>query len=85
MAMVKKSITVTGGQNEWIRAQLDTGNYGNESELIRAALREKQQRQTETDAIRAALLAGEQSGISDMSMDDILQAAKARTKNNGKL
>jgi antitoxin ParD1/3/4 len=85
MAMVKKSITVTGGQNEWIRAQLDTGNYGNESELIRAALREKQQRQTETDAIRAALLAGEQSGISDMSMNDILQAAKARTKNNGKL
>lgn len=85
MAMVKKSITVTGGQNEWMRAQLDTGNYGNESELIRAALREKQQRQTETDAIRAALLAGEQSGISDMSMNDILQAAKARTKNNGKL
>lgn len=85
MAMVKKSITVTGGQNEWMRVQLDTGNYGNESELIRAALREKQQRQTETDAIRAALLAGEQSGISDMSMNDILQAAKARTKNNGKL
>lgn len=83
--MVKKSITVTGGQNEWMRVQLDTGNYGNESELIRAALREKQQRQTETDAIRAALLAGEQSGISDMSMNDILQAAKARTKNNGKL
>ena len=85
MAMVKKSITVTGGQNEWIKAQLDTGHYGNESELIRAALREKQQRQTETDTIRAALLAGEQSGISDMSMSDILQAAKAKTKNNGKL
>ena len=78
MAMVKKSITVTGGQNEWMRAQLDTGNYGNESELIRAALREKQQRQSETDAIRAALLAGEQSGISDMSMSDILQEARAR-------
>ncbi|WP_299079955.1 type II toxin-antitoxin system ParD family antitoxin [uncultured Paraglaciecola sp.] len=84
MAMVKKSITVTGGQNEWIKAQLDTGHYGNESELIRAALREKQQRQAETDAIRAALLAGEKSGISEMSLSDILQATKNRTKSNGK-
>jgi len=48
---------------------------------VRAALREKQQRQVETDALRAALLAGEQSGISDMSMSDILKAARDRTKN----
>jgi antitoxin ParD1/3/4 len=85
MTMVKKSITVTNCQNEWIKAQLDTGHYGNESELVRAALREKQQRQVETDALRAALLAGEQSGISDMSMSDILQAARDRTKKNSKV
>ena len=44
MAMVKKSITVTGHQEAWIQSQLASGNYGTESELIREALREKQAR-----------------------------------------
>ena len=44
MAMVKKSITVTDQQEDWIQAQMATGNYGTDSELIREALREKQNR-----------------------------------------
>ncbi len=41
MAMVKKSITVTDKQEEWMPSQLANGNYGTDSELIRDALREK--------------------------------------------
>lgn len=32
MAIVKKSISVTDQQNNWIRAQIESGHYGNESE-----------------------------------------------------
>ena len=78
MAMVKKSITVTDEQAEWIQAQMASGHYGTDSELIREALREKQLRMAEIDAIRAALIAGEQSGISDMSVDDIWNSVRAR-------
>jgi antitoxin ParD1/3/4 len=41
MPMVKKSITATDQQDSWIQAQMETGNYGTDSELIREALREK--------------------------------------------
>lgn len=80
MAMVKKSITVTDEQAEWIQAQMASGHYGTDSELIREALREKQLRMAEIDAIRAALIAGEESGISDMSVDDIWNSVRARHK-----
>jgi len=36
---MKKSITVTDQQNNWIQEQMATGNYGTDSELIREALR----------------------------------------------
>ncbi len=82
MAMVKKSITVTDEQAEWIQAQMASGHYGTDSELIREALREKQLRMAEVDAIRAALIAGEESGISDMSVDDIWNSVRARRQPN---
>lgn len=78
MGMVKKSITVTDEQAAWIQAQMATGHYGTDSELIREALREKQLRMDEVEQIRAALIAGEESGISDMGLDDIWNRVRAR-------
>lgn len=65
MAMVKKSITVTDHQDEWIRGQMARGNYGTDSELIREALREKEIRTAEIDYIRARLIEGEESGVAE--------------------
>ena len=78
MGMVKKSITVTEEQAAWMQAQMAEGHYGTDSELIREALREKQMRLEELEAIRAALIAGENSGLSDMSLDDIWNSVRAR-------
>ena len=85
MAMVKKSITVTDEQEKWIQAQMATGHYGTDSELIREALREKQQYTAEIEAIRAALIEGDKSGISDRSPDEIIQAVIERKRKNGEL
>ncbi|MEM6931164.1 MAG: type II toxin-antitoxin system ParD family antitoxin [Myxococcota bacterium] len=71
MATVKKSITVTSAQAEWLQRQIDEGHYGTDSELIREALRENQQRINEINAIRRALEEGEASGRSPLAMDDI--------------
>ena len=86
MPMVKKSISVTDRQDNWIKAQIDTGHYGNESEIIRELIRERQIRETETpeeiEAIRAALIAAEESvkehGYSNKSVDEIWEEAKAK-------
>jgi len=85
MAMVKKSITVTDEQESWIQAQMAAGHYGTDSELIREALREKQQHTAEIEAIRAALIEGENSGISDRTPDEIIQAVIERKRKNGEL
>jgi len=82
MGMVKKSISVTEQQDGWIKAQIKTGHFGNESEIIRELIRERQLREqesfTEVEAIRAALIEGEQSGFSDLSVDEIWESARLR-------
>ena len=44
MSMIKKNITVTAQQEEWIQAQLASGHYASDSEVVREAIREKQLR-----------------------------------------
>lgn len=85
MPMVKKSITITDQQDQWIKAQMATGNYATDSEVVREALRQKQERDAEIEAIRAALIEGEQSGISDRTPEEIFAAARERLRADGKL
>lgn len=80
MGTVKKSISITDQQAEWIKTQIATGNYNNDSEIIRAAIREKQEREAGIEAIRAAIIEGEQSGMSDRTPRQIVEAAKKRLK-----
>ncbi|MEQ8246280.1 MAG: type II toxin-antitoxin system ParD family antitoxin [Alphaproteobacteria bacterium] len=76
--MVKKSISVTSQQDDWIKTQIKSGQYGNESEVVRDLIRERLARETELDAIRTALVAGERSGTSTRSVEDIWQEARHR-------
>lgn len=62
MATVRKTITLTEQQNAWIAAQIDAGHYTNDSEAIRDLIRREQERSTEIESIRQALIEGEQSG-----------------------
>ena len=75
MGMVKKSISITEQQDSWIKAQMETGHFGNESEVIRELIRERQLRQQEPamdiEALRQALIEGEQSGRSERDVDQI--------------
>jgi len=62
MGTVRKTITLTEQQDNWVKAQIEAGNYTNDSEYIRDLIRREQERSAETEAIRAALLEGEASG-----------------------
>ena len=62
MGTVRKTITLTDKQNDWIKAQIDAGHYTNDSEYIRDLIRREQERNFEIEAIRAALTEGENSG-----------------------
>ncbi len=61
-------------QDKLIKAQIISGNYGNESEVMRDLIRKEQMQNSRIEAIRAALIDGEQSGISNRSIEDIKDA-----------
>lgn len=87
MSTVKKSISVTEKQNDWIKAQIATGHYGNESEVLRELIRERQMQQQETPAeiasIRAKLIKAENSSFTDQSAEQILSEIKNELRANG--
>ncbi len=58
----RKTITVTDQQDEWIKAQIEGGDFTNNSEYIRDLIRRDQARKSEIDAIRGELIKGERSG-----------------------
>ncbi len=62
MATVRKTITLTDQQDNWIKAQIEAGRYTNDSEYIRDLIRREQERSAELESIRAALAEGEASG-----------------------
>jgi len=62
MGTVRKTITLTNKQDNWIKAQINAGHYTNDSEYIRDLIRREQERCTEIETIRAALIEGEASG-----------------------
>ena len=60
MATVRKTIIVTEQQDGYIKAQVEAGDYTNDSEYVRALIRRDQE--DKLNVLRAALLEGEQSG-----------------------
>lgn len=62
MATVSKTIIVTDQQNDWINTQVQLGRFTNDSELIRDLIRREQDRAGDVEAVREALIEGEQSG-----------------------
>jgi len=61
MAAVRKTIALTDQQDAWIKAQIAAGRYTNDSEFMRDLSRRDQERSAELDAVRAALIDGENS------------------------
>lgn len=80
MTMIKKSITVTDQQDIWIKTQIQMGHYGNESEVVRELIRERQLRELETRAeietIRKKLIQAEEGGFTEQSPAEILKEIK---------
>ena len=69
--MPRKSITFTDAHNQWLKAQVASGQYRSESEVISDLIRDRRNRNTGIEAIRRALIEGEKSGISDRMPEDI--------------
>ncbi|MFI2744254.1 type II toxin-antitoxin system ParD family antitoxin [Zhouia sp. PK063] len=73
------NISFTKKQEEYILDQVASGEYQNNSEVIRDALRLHQvYRQRIIDDLRNEIQKGIDSGISERSVDDIIAAKRNR-------
>jgi antitoxin ParD1/3/4 len=66
MGTTRKTITVTDQQDKWIKLQIAAGQFTNDSEYVRDLIRRDQASQADIEAIRAALIEGEESGESQL-------------------
>ncbi|MCY4428473.1 MAG: type II toxin-antitoxin system ParD family antitoxin [Halieaceae bacterium] len=78
MALVKKSITVTDRQERWVRAQISSGEYGNDSEYFRDLIRRDQEQNAQFRALKEAIQQGLESGVSDKTVREIWAEAEQR-------
>ncbi|MBK1736212.1 addiction module antitoxin [Halorhodospira abdelmalekii] len=62
MSMHRKTITLTEQQDAWVKAQIESGHFGNDSEYIRHLIRRDQQAKERLAMLRKALAEGESSG-----------------------
>ncbi|MDB2438033.1 type II toxin-antitoxin system ParD family antitoxin [Hellea sp.] len=77
--MPRTSISFTPPNEKWIQEQIDSEEFTSKSEVINDLIRRaRRDSAEEIEAIRAALIKGEQSGISDRSLDDIWRDARKR-------
>jgi len=71
--MRNTSITLGDRFEAFANAQVQSGRYGSVSEVIRAGLRILEERETKTEALRLALIEGENSGKADYSLDKLVE------------
>ncbi|WP_159567291.1 type II toxin-antitoxin system ParD family antitoxin [Budvicia diplopodorum] len=74
------SITIGDQLDSFVNRMIDNGRYGSTSEVVRSALRLLEQKEAQMDELRNAVLAGERSGESPLTLRDI--AAQKKRQHN---
>ena len=64
--------------SDFIEAQVSAGRYSSASDVVRAGLRLLEEQEAKLAALRAALIDGEESGVSARSVHDIWALVKER-------
>ena len=83
MSTVRKTISLTAQQVQWIEAQISAGRFPNDSEYIRDLIRRDRERTDSFFALRAAIEEGLESGISDRTIPQIMEVAETRFRRDG--
>lgn len=85
MTTVRKTITLTSQQEQWVKAQIAAGRFTNDSEYIRDLIRRDRERNTSLHDLQAAIREGLASGVSERTIPEIAEETEARLRRDGRL
>ena len=85
MTMMRKTITIPDEMEDWVKSQVGSGRYGNDSEYFRDLIRRDQDKAQAEQQLRALIEKGLSSGISESSVLDIKQRVENRLRKDGKI
>ena len=80
--MARQTISVNEPNDRWMKEKINGNEYSSKSELINDLIRRQRELEEERAWLRKELIKGEESGISDKTMEEILAEAKKRAKNS---
>ena len=85
MAGTRASVSISTPNEKWIQLQIDSGEYSSRSEVINDLIRKAR----EIEAIRARLIAAEQSvverGSVDETVHEMLESFREKAHRDGRL
>jgi antitoxin ParD1/3/4 len=85
MTMMRKTITIPDAMDSWVKAQIESGRYGNDSEYFRDLIRKDQDQRLAERELRAFITEGLDSGISSASIPDIMNRVENKLQAHGTL
>lgn len=85
MATIRKTVTFTQQQDNWIKSQINAGEYTNDSEYLRDLVRRDQAKKGKFNILKTAIQTGLDSGISEKSIPDIMSEVEKRMRADGRL
>ena len=79
--MAKNTSITLGEHFDWfISSQVNSGRYGSASEVIRAALRLLESKETKLNTLRNLLIEGEDSGLVEYDYDAFINELDSESK-----
>ncbi len=74
--MATMNVSLPGPMKDWVETQAGTGRYSNASDYVRDLIRRDQERAADLADLQRLVTAGVQSGVSDLTMNDLLRMAR---------
>ncbi len=73
MATIRKTVTFTEQRDKWIKAQIEAGEYTNDSEYLRNLVRQDQVGNAKFLSLKSKLIEGLESGVGTKSLPEIMK------------
>ena len=78
--MASMNVSVPDLMRDWVQQRIDSGHYATVSDYVRDLIRRDQVEANERQALIAALVEGENSGISKRQVPEILAGLKQQLR-----